>query len=129
MQRFAQNHVLRNEQASLEDNFFFTLLRVLLFWCLISYYAVVFSSLETPVEIAALNGKQIEQVSCGPSHSAALSSTGQLYVWGQCTPRPGGYQPLSKPRCVSNAQWPRFTDLKCGTGNFTVVLLDGTGNK
>jgi len=91
----------------------------------------VCSSLDTPVEITSLKDKQIEHIACGPTHSAVLTSSGQLYLWGRCSNflalKFGTCDPFNQPRCVSNSQWPHFTDVKCGAGMCTIVLLDVAG--
>jgi alpha-tubulin suppressor-like RCC1 family protein len=89
------------------------------------------SSLDVPVEITYLKGKNIEHIACGPTHSAALSSDGRLYVWGRCSNMAvvtsNSMDSFSQPKCISSSQWPHFIDVKCGAGCCTVVLLDSTG--
>jgi len=36
-----------------------------------------------PVEVDALKDKGIVSVACGAGHTAALSKTGRLYMWGR----------------------------------------------
>lgn len=89
------------------------------------------SSLEVPVEITYLKGKNIEHIACGPTHSAAVSSDGQLYVWGRCSNMAAlssnSSDPFSHPKCVSSSQWPHLTDVKCGAGCCTLIVLDASG--
>lgn len=39
-------------------------------------------NLEKPKIIEALRNKRIRDIACGSSHSAAISSNGELYTWG-----------------------------------------------
>lgn len=39
-------------------------------------------SLDRPRMIEALRSKRIRDIACGSSHSAAISSNGELYTWG-----------------------------------------------
>ncbi len=33
--------------------------------------------------IEALQGKHVKEIACGSGHSAAITSNGELYTWGQ----------------------------------------------
>lgn len=37
---------------------------------------------ETPRLIEALKPKRVRDIACGSSHSAAITSSGELYTWG-----------------------------------------------
>lgn len=39
-------------------------------------------SLDRPKLIESLKSKRIRDIACGSSHSAAISSSGELYTWG-----------------------------------------------
>lgn len=39
-------------------------------------------TLETPKLIEALKAKRVRDIACGSSHSAAITSNGELYTWG-----------------------------------------------
>lgn len=39
-------------------------------------------TLDKPKLIEALRSKRIRDIACGSSHSAAISSSGELYTWG-----------------------------------------------
>ena len=41
------------------------------------------NSCDRPRVIEALRGKDIEDISCGGAHSAAITSSGELYTWGK----------------------------------------------
>ena len=43
----------------------------------------MFSSREEPTPVSGLSGKNIVGISCGSSHSAAISAEGDLYTWGR----------------------------------------------
>ena len=38
---------------------------------------------DEPTLIAGLAGKQVVQIACGSTHSAAVTSEGELYTWGR----------------------------------------------
>lgn len=40
-------------------------------------------TLETPKIIENLLSKRVSYIACGSSHSAAITSDGELYTWGQ----------------------------------------------
>ncbi len=40
-------------------------------------------SVDRPRVVEALRGKDIVDISCGGAHSAAITSTGELYTWGK----------------------------------------------
>ena len=41
------------------------------------------SSREEPTLITGLAGKHVVQIACGSTHSAAVTSEGELYTWGR----------------------------------------------
>lgn len=38
---------------------------------------------DEPTLITGLAGKQVVQIACGSTHSAAVTSEGELYTWGR----------------------------------------------
>ena len=42
-----------------------------------------FRSYDRPKMIESLQGKHVREVACGSGHSAAITSKGELYTWGQ----------------------------------------------
>lgn len=40
-------------------------------------------SYDRPKMIDSFQGKHIKDIACGSSHSAAITSNGELYTWGQ----------------------------------------------
>ena len=40
------------------------------------------NSLDIPREVDALRCKRLRDIACGSSHSAAITSSGELYTWG-----------------------------------------------
>ena len=40
-------------------------------------------SYDRPKMIEALQGKHVRDIACGSGHSAAVTSNGELYTWGQ----------------------------------------------
>lgn len=56
--------------------------------CTCIYYCVWFSAnacsfCDEPTLISGLAGKQVIQIACGSTHSAAVTSEGELYTWGR----------------------------------------------
>ena len=41
------------------------------------------STRDDPSLISGLAGKQVVQIACGSTHSAAITSEGELYTWGR----------------------------------------------
>jgi alpha-tubulin suppressor-like RCC1 family protein len=66
-----------------------------------------------PVRIDSLRGEQVIKVSCG-HHSAALSSEGDVYIWGT-----GIFGEIRKPRLINTL--PKIQDVNIG-GCFGVAL-------
>jgi E3 ubiquitin-protein ligase HERC2 len=46
-------------------------------------FLLMYSSREEPTLVSGLSGKNIVAISCGSSHSAAISAEGDLYTWGR----------------------------------------------
>jgi len=42
-----------------------------------------YSFCDEPTLISGLAGKQVIQIACGSTHSAAVTSEGELYTWGR----------------------------------------------
>ena len=40
------------------------------------------ASIDKPRLIEALKNKRVRDIACGSSHSAAITSSGELYTWG-----------------------------------------------
>ncbi len=40
-------------------------------------------SYDRPKMIQSLQGKHVKEISCGSNYSAAITSNGELYTWGQ----------------------------------------------
>lgn len=67
-------------------------------------------NVDKPKLIETLRSKRIREIACGSSHSAAITSSGELYTWGL-----GEYGRLGhgdnvtqlKPKLVSNINYPR----------------------
>ena len=78
-------------------------------------YLLHFSSYEVPALIQSLAGKPIAHIACGSEYSAAVTTTGDLYMWGR-----GNYgrlgvgtsDDLNLPTQVSS-EWLVFSRLIC----------------
>lgn len=46
------------------------------------FFFVLFRSVDRPRLILSLKSKRIRDVACGSAHSAAISSSGELFTWG-----------------------------------------------
>lgn len=59
-----------------------------MYWLTLTSDAMVYSLLtifrncDKPRLIEALKTKRIRDIACGSSHSAAITSSGELYTWG-----------------------------------------------
>ncbi|XP_033150467.1 LOW QUALITY PROTEIN: probable E3 ubiquitin-protein ligase HERC2 [Drosophila busckii] len=88
------------------------------------------SSLERPRLIEALRAKKIRDIACGSSHSAAISSQGELYTWGL-----GEYGRLGhgdnatqlKPKLVTALTGKRVIQVACGSRDAQTLALTEDG--
>ena len=49
----------------------------------VNLFLFAFSSYEVPTLIQALASKPIAHIACGSEYSAAITTTGDLYMWGR----------------------------------------------
>lgn len=85
-----------------------------------------FRSSEIPQKIESLEGKQVIQIACGSSHSAAITSKGELFTWGK-----GRYGRLGhgngddclKPKLVEALKNYKVIDVACGSGDAQVNYI------
>ena len=49
----------------------------------IESHSLCHRSYDRPKMIETLQGKHIRDIACGSGHSAAVTSNGELYTWGQ----------------------------------------------
>ena len=85
-----------------------------------------FSSCDRPRVVEALRGKSIVDISCGGSHSACITSNGELYTWGK-----GRYGRLGHgdsedqlfPKLVEALRGQRVLDVACGSGDAQTLCL------
>ncbi|XP_048589232.1 E3 ubiquitin-protein ligase HERC2 isoform X2 [Nematostella vectensis] len=86
---------------------------------------------EEPTLVTGLAGKQVIRISCGSTHSAAVTSEGELYTWGR-----GNYGRLGHgssedqlvPVLVSGLRGHHIIDVACGSGDAHTLAAadDGT---
>ena len=84
--------------------------------------------------MTALSGKHIADIACGPMHSAALTASGQLYVWGSSglpsssssSAAAAASCKLSVPLLISPSS-SRFVQVACGSGDCSLLLLYSSG--
>ncbi|KAL3277032.1 hypothetical protein HHI36_012394 [Cryptolaemus montrouzieri] len=89
------------------------------------------TSCETPKLIEALQGYEIIDIACGGAHSAAISSSGQLFTWGK-----GRYGRLGhgdsedqlKPKLVEALLGYRVIDVACGSGDAQTLCITDDDN-
>ncbi|XP_042145750.1 E3 ubiquitin-protein ligase HERC2 isoform X2 [Ixodes scapularis] len=87
-------------------------------------------SYEKPRLIEALKSKRIRDISCGSSHSAAITSSGELYTWGL-----GEYGRLGhgdnltqlRPKQVSALAGHRIVQVACGSRDAQTLALSDEG--
>lgn len=82
-----------------------------------------------PTLVTSLKGKQTIRVSCGQSHSAAICSEGELYMWGSCQTGKLGLGTFTKdeecycsiPTRLRIPQVHSITRVSCGTGHTACI--------
>ncbi|XP_020805471.1 probable E3 ubiquitin-protein ligase HERC2 [Drosophila serrata] len=88
------------------------------------------TTLDKPRLVEALRAKKIRDVACGSSHSAAISSQGELYTWGL-----GEYGRLGhgdnatqlKPKLVAALTGRRVIQVACGSRDAQTLALTEDG--
>ncbi|XP_036675839.2 probable E3 ubiquitin-protein ligase HERC2 [Drosophila suzukii] len=88
------------------------------------------TTLDKPRLVEALRAKKIRDVACGSSHSAAISSQGELYTWGL-----GEYGRLGhgdnatqlKPKLVAALAGRRVVQVACGSRDAQTLALTEDG--
>ncbi|XP_055600343.1 probable E3 ubiquitin-protein ligase HERC2 isoform X2 [Uranotaenia lowii] len=87
-------------------------------------------TLEKPKLIESLRTKRVRDIACGSSHSAAITSSGELYTWGL-----GEYGRLGhgdnctqlKPKMVTVLQGHRVVQVACGSRDAQTLCLTEEG--
>ncbi|XP_075228227.1 E3 ubiquitin-protein ligase HERC2 isoform X3 [Lycorma delicatula] len=87
-------------------------------------------TLEKPRLIEALKSKRIREIACGSSHSAAITSSGELYTWGL-----GEYGRLGhgdmltqlKPKLVKALLGHHIIKVACGSRDAQTLALSNEG--
>ena len=88
------------------------------------------SSYDVPTVIAALVGKQVTGIQCGSSYSAAVTSLGELYMWGRGIYGRlghGGSDDLMTPSPVTALKGQRVIDVACGSGDAQTLAVTQSG--
>lgn len=88
-------------------------------------------TLEKPKLIDTLKTKRVRDIACGSSHSAAITSQGELYTWGLGEYGRLGHgdnQTLLKPKLISKLIGQRVIQVACGSRDAQTLCLteDGT---
>ncbi|XP_075155337.1 E3 ubiquitin-protein ligase HERC2 [Haematobia irritans] len=87
-------------------------------------------TMDRPKMIEALRSKKIRDIACGSSHSAAITSAGELYTWGL-----GEYGRLGhgdnatqlKPKLVAGLSGKRVIQVACGSRDAQTLALTEDG--
>ncbi|XP_056632300.1 E3 ubiquitin-protein ligase HERC2 isoform X1 [Diorhabda sublineata] len=87
-------------------------------------------NLDKPRMIEALKSKKIRDIACGSSHSAAITSSGELYTWGL-----GEYGRLGhgdnvtqlKPKLIKSLIGHRIIQVACGSRDAQTLALSDEG--
>ncbi|XP_039287848.1 E3 ubiquitin-protein ligase HERC2 [Nilaparvata lugens] len=88
------------------------------------------ATLEKPRMIESLKAKRVRDIACGSSHSAAITSSGELFTWGL-----GEYGRLGhgdsliqlKPKCVKALLGHHVTKVACGSRDAQTLALSAEG--
>lgn len=88
-------------------------------------------TLEKPKMIDTLKTKRIRDIACGSAHSAAITSSGELYTWGLGEYGRLGHgdnNTLLKPKLVQKLLGHRVVQVACGSRDAQTLCLteDGT---
>ncbi|XP_050428032.1 E3 ubiquitin-protein ligase HERC2 [Adelges cooleyi] len=89
------------------------------------------NTLDTPKIIEALLAKRIFYIACGSAHSAAITSDGKLYTWGQGQyGRLGHGDEVSQctPKLVKELVGKTIVQVACGSRDAQTLALDYDGN-
>ncbi|RZF37934.1 hypothetical protein LSTR_LSTR005434, partial [Laodelphax striatellus] len=87
-------------------------------------------TLEKPRLIESLKSKRVRDIACGSSHSAAITSSGELFTWGL-----GEYGRLGhgdsliqlKPKCVKALLGHHIMKVACGSRDAQTLALSNEG--
>lgn len=88
------------------------------------------TTLDRPKLIETLRSKRVRDISCGSSHSAAITNSGELYTWGL-----GEYGRLGhgdnltqlKPKLVQTLSGHRIVQVACGSRDAQTLALTEDG--
>ena len=87
-------------------------------------------SLTTATVIKALQFKDVSRIACGPSYSVAVTSTGDLFVWGRnnfarvLSPE---NDEVAIPMLVTSLKGQRIVDVACGGVDAQSLAVTDTG--
>ncbi|CAH1402584.1 unnamed protein product [Nezara viridula] len=87
-------------------------------------------SLEKPRMIETLKSKRIRDIACGSSHSAAITSNGELYSWGlgeYGRLGHGDFQTQLKPKLVKALAGHHIIKVACGSRDAQTLALSSEG--
>lgn len=86
----------------------------------------------TPTLVDPVKDVNFKQVSCGFSHSAAIATSGKLYIWGSASTGKLGVMKTDVTDCYANTptilQFPdkaRIRSVSCGSGHTAAVTTRG----
>lgn len=86
------------------------------------------SSLEIPTQVAVLSNKNVVQIQCSASRSAAITSTGELYIWGRSANSPAGLSnDYTAPMLAAAFAGLNITDIACGNADTPNMVLTNLG--
>ncbi|CAB0032033.1 unnamed protein product [Trichogramma brassicae] len=86
---------------------------------------------DEPLTIEELADKNVVQIACGNTYSAAVTDAGEIYTWGRANYGRlghGNFEDLSVPALVKNMEGQVVTHVACGVGNSGTLCCtqDGT---
>lgn len=94
-------------------------------------FSSTFSAYDRPKLIEALQGLEVVDIACGGAHSAAITSSGQVFTWGK-----GRYGRLGHgdsddqlvPKLVQALLEFHVIDIACGSGDAQTLCVTEDDN-
>jgi alpha-tubulin suppressor-like RCC1 family protein len=89
-----------------------------------------FGNTGVPILIDRFNGARMVQISCGTGHTGAVTSNGEVYMWGNGSDGRLGdnrikYHRVSIPTLINRFNGARIVQISCGDSHTGAITSDG----